>query len=64
MSNVPNVPNVQNNPIVFLARASINTAVIVGMMALVTGSTLLYSVSFTGMVVGFVAGSIYLLQKK
>jgi hypothetical protein len=60
MSNVPNV----NNPFMFVARASINTAVLAGVLSLLTGSTVMYSVAFTGIIVGFVAGSIYLFQKK
>jgi hypothetical protein len=47
----------------FVTQSACNIGVIVGIIALITGSTVLYSMSFTGMIVGFVAGSIYLLQK-
>jgi hypothetical protein len=56
--------NVQTNSIVFVARASINIGVVAGVLALLTGNTVLYSLSFTAIIVGFVAGSVYLLQKK
>jgi hypothetical protein len=59
-----NVPNVKNESFSFVADVAINTTVIVGIIALLTGSTLLYSVSFTGLIVSLVTGSIYLLQKK
>ena len=56
--------NVQDDPIVFVARASINTGVIAGVIALLTGNTVLYSVTFAAFVVGIVAGSILLLRGK
>jgi Na+/H+ antiporter NhaC len=56
--------NVNNDSICFVAHVGINTAVIAGVFALLTGSTVLCSVSFTGIIVGLVTGSIYILQKK
>jgi hypothetical protein len=56
--------NVNNDSICFVAHVAINTAVIAGVFALLTGSTVLCSVSFTGIIVGLVTGSIYILQKK
>jgi hypothetical protein len=47
----------------FVTQSACNIGVIVGVIALITGSTVLYSMSFTGIIVGFVGGSIYLLQK-
>ena len=48
----------------FVAQASCNTAVVVGTLALLTGSTVLYSVSFTGMIVCFVVVGIYSFRKE
>jgi len=59
-----NVSNVKDDSICFVAHVAINTAVIAGVFALITGSSVLCSVSITGMIVGFVSGSIYLVQKK
>jgi len=59
-----NVPNVNNDSIRFVARASMNTGVIAAVLYLLTGSNVICSIAFTGMIVGFVAGSIYLLKKK
>jgi len=48
----------------FVAQVSCNTAVVVGTLALLTGSTVLYSVSFTGMIVCFVVVGIYSFRKE
>jgi len=53
-----------DDPIYFSACFSINTAIIVGGIALLSSSTILYSMAFTAMIVGFVTGSIHLLHKK
>jgi hypothetical protein len=59
-----NVPNVQDDQTMVLVRASINTGVVTGVLALLTGSTVLYSIAFAGIIVGFIAGSICILQEK
>lgn len=59
-----NVPNVQDDPFMVLARASINTGVVTGVLALLTGSVVLYPLAFAGIIVGFIAGSICILQEK
>jgi hypothetical protein len=56
--------NSQNDPLCCAAHVSINTAVIVGVIALITNSTIIYSMAFTSIIVGFVVGTIYLVNKK
>ncbi len=61
---VPTMPGDKNGPIYFVVITSTNVGIVLGALAIVSGSPVLYSLTFASLIVSFVASTIYATNAK
>ena len=54
----------RDDPLYHLTYVSINTAIVAGVIAVLSNSIIMYSMAFTSVIVGFVAVTAHLVIKK